>query len=133
MWGYPRAMPKLRIRIRFEGGHSLGPGKASLLEAVAEHGSISAAARAMGRAYRHAWELIDDLNQCFREPVVTTAAGGRAGGGAELTAFGAELLERFRAMEATAQRALAKDLAALDLPRGDAKPAARRRAARKAP
>ena len=113
-------MPRVRIRIQFEGDHSMGPGKAQLLEAVAEHGSISAAARSMGMAYRHAWELIDDLNQCFREPVVTTAAGGRSGGGATLTTFGAELLRRFRSMEQDAARAIARDLAALERARAAA-------------
>jgi molybdate transport system regulatory protein len=107
-------MPRVRIRIQFEGDHSLGPGKAQLLEAVAEHGSISAAARSMGMAYRHAWELIDDLNQCFQDPVITTAAGGRAGGGAALTAFGEDLVRRFRAMEQAASRAMASDLAVLE-------------------
>jgi len=92
----------------------MGPGKAQLLEAVARDGSISAAARSMGMAYRHAWELIDDLNRCFREPVVTTAAGGRSGGGASLTPFGEELVRRFRAMEQAAGRAMANDLSALD-------------------
>ena len=107
-------MPRIRIRVYLGEDHSLGPGKIQLLEGVREHGSISAAARAMGMAYRHAWELIDDMNQCFRTPVVTTVSGGRAGGGATLTAFGEELVRRFRAMEATTRRALSRDLAALE-------------------
>jgi len=115
-------MARVRIHIQFDGDHSMGPGKAQLLEAVAEHGSISAAARSMGMAYRHAWELIDDLNRCFCEPVVRTTAGGRAGGGAHLTGFGEELVRRFRAMERAAQRAMAGDLAALDRERAGAAP-----------
>jgi molybdate transport system regulatory protein len=107
-------MARIRIRIYFDGDHSLGPGKAELLDAVAQHGSISAAARSMGMAYRHAWEMIDDVNRCFRRPVVATSAGGASGGGAELTPFGAELVRRFRAMERAAARAMARDLAALD-------------------
>jgi molybdate transport system regulatory protein len=91
--------------------HSIGPGKAALLEAIRETGSISAAARALGMAYRHAWELVDDLNACFATAVVETAAGGRRGGGARLTPFGAELLERFREMEAAAEAAIAPALA----------------------
>lgn len=106
-------MTRLRIRIHFEGEHSLGPGKVRLLEAVAERGSISAAARSMQMAYRHAWEMLDDLNRCFREPVIETAKGGRAGGGARLTSFGEELIVRFHAMQAKADAALASDLAAL--------------------
>jgi len=114
-------MTHLRVRVTFEGDHSLGPGKVQLLEAVGELGSISAAARSMGMAYRHAWELIDDLNQCFCEPVVRTETGGRRGGGAVLTDFGREIVSRFRAMERKARRSLASDLAVLDracAPRG---------------
>jgi molybdate transport system regulatory protein len=68
----------------------------------------------MAMAYRHAWELIDDMNQCFRQPVVETASGGRSGGGARLTPFGEELIERFHSMEAAVRSTIATDLAALD-------------------
>ncbi len=107
-------MSHIRIRIYLGDGHTVGPGKVQLLEAVREHGSISAAARSMGMAYRHGWELIDDMNQCFRSPVVTGASGGRAGGGATLTPFGEEVVRRFRAMEKRGRAAMARDLAALD-------------------
>ena len=107
-------MARVRLHIHLDGDHSLGPGKVELLEGVREHGSISAAARAMQMAYRHAWELIDDLNQGFGRPVVETASGGRAGGGARLTGFGEELVRRFRSMEASTERAIARDLRALD-------------------
>ena len=90
-------MARVKLRLLFDGEHSLGPGKVSLLEAVARHDSISGAARSMDMAYRHAWVLIDDLNQCFGAPVVATAAGGRRGGGAKLTPLGEEVVRRFRA------------------------------------
>jgi len=105
---------RVRLHIHLEGDHTLGPGKIQLLEGVREHGSISAAARAMEMAYRHAWEMIDDLNQGFGRTVVETASGGRAGGGARLTAFGEELVLRFRSMEASTERAIARDLRALE-------------------
>jgi molybdate transport system regulatory protein len=98
-----------RIRLALYLGpdeHKLGPGKIQLLEAIHEHGSISAAAREMGMAYRHAWELIDDLNRCFAEPVVVAATGGRRGVGARLTPWGVDLIRRFRRMEAAAGKAL---------------------------
>ena len=107
-------MARVRLHIHLAGDHTLGPGKVELLECVREHGSISAAARVMAMAYRHAWELIDDLNQGFGRAVVETASGGRAGGGARLTKFGEELVRRFRAMEAATERAIARDLRALD-------------------
>ena len=105
---------RIRLHIHVAGSHSLGPGKAALLEAIQETGSISAAARALGMAYRHAWELVDDLNACFAPGVVAAAPGGREGGGARLTPFGEELVRRFRAMEATAAAAIAPELAALE-------------------
>jgi molybdate transport system regulatory protein len=104
---------RLRLHIHVGDAHSLGPGKAALLEAIQHTGSISAAARSLGMAYRHAWELVDDLNACFAPGVVEAAPGGREGGGARLTAFGEELVRRFRAMEATASAAIEPELAAL--------------------
>jgi len=94
--------------------HKLGPGKVQLLEAIRELGSISAAARSMRMAYRHAWELVADLNRCFRSPVVSASTGGRAGGGAEITELGEELIRRFHAMEKATHKAIGRELAALD-------------------
>ena len=119
-------MARIHIRIYFGDGHSVGPGKVQLLEAVRELGSISAAARSMGMAYRHAWELIDDMNQCFRSPVVTGTSGGRAGGGATLTPFGEEVVRRFRAMEKRARKAMERDVEALDREVGAAEAPAKR-------
>jgi len=125
----------LQLRLRFPGDHSLGPGKVQLLEAVQACGSISAAARSMEMAYRHAWVLIDDLNQLFGAAVIATSTGGRAGGGARLTPLGEEVVRRFRAMERRTARAVAADVAALEtrIDRGaasqlrGARPADRRR------
>lgn len=119
-------MARVQLRIYLgEEEHKLGPGKVQLLEAIREHGSISAGARSMGMAYRHAWELVDDLNRCFQSPVVAASTGGRAGGGAEITPLGEELVRRFHAMEKAARRAIGRDLDALD-----AKVAARERTGR---
>ncbi len=93
---------KLRLRILFGPEIAVGPGKVALLNAIAETGSISAAARALGMSYRRAWLLIDTMNRCFREPVIETASGGKGGGGARITAIGEEVLKRYRVMEDTA-------------------------------
>ena len=88
----------------------MGPGKAELIARIGETGSISAAARAMGMSYRRAWQLVEALNQDFRQPVIATAIGGTRGGGARVTPFGERLLARFRAMEHKASAAIAADL-----------------------
>jgi molybdate transport system regulatory protein len=103
-------MQRPRLRILLGSASSLGPGKVALLEAIGEHGSISAAARSLGMSYRRAWLLVDAMNRAFRKPLVTTATGGARGGGAQLTDFGREVLRRYRAMEEKAGKALAGDL-----------------------
>jgi molybdate transport system regulatory protein len=100
-----------RLRVLLGAVIAIGPGKADLLEGIAATGSISAAARRLGMSYRRAWLLVDVMNRCFRTPLVTTAKGGTAGGGAALTPLGKEVLRRYRAMEARAARAIAGDLA----------------------
>jgi molybdate transport system regulatory protein len=100
------------LTLRVLGGRkpAIGPGKAELVERIAETGSISAAARAMGMSYRRAWQLVEALNRACREPVVITAIGGKRGGGAEVTPFGRNLVRLFRTMEGKASHAIAADL-----------------------
>jgi len=97
-----------RIRILFGSAFAIGPGKADLLQAIEQTGSISAAARSLGMSYRRAWLLLDTMNQCFRKPVVYTATGGKGGGGAQITPFGKTVLRAYRAMEAGAAAAIAR-------------------------
>src|SRR5205085_2285509 len=107
-------MARVRVSIVFESGARIGPGKVTLLESIRDTGSISAAAREMGMSYKRAWLLLDSMNQAFMEPVVTAAPGGAGGGGAILTPFGAEVLERYRRIHAQAEANAADDVAALD-------------------
>jgi molybdate transport system regulatory protein len=99
---------KLHVRIRVVHGEdfAIGPGKADLLEAIDRTGSISAAARELGMAYRRAWLLVDSMNRCFRSPLVETATGGSSGGGAIVSDLGREVLRHFRAMERKARVAV---------------------------
>ena len=116
-------MARLRISIVFESGARIGPGKAKLLESIRDTGSISAAARDMGMSYKRAWLLLDSINKAFTEPVVSAAPGGAGGGGARLTAFGAEVLERYRRIDERAAAVAVDDLAVLaDRARPDAGP-----------
>ncbi len=108
-------MGRIRISVYLgDAGHKLGPGKIALLEAIEKEGSISAAARSMGMAYRHAWEMVDELNRCFDTPAVEVSSGGRAGGGASLTSRGRDVVKRFRAIEGSVDRAARSQVAALE-------------------
>lgn len=102
--------PKTTIRIDLGNGVRLGPGKAQLLELIAEHGSIRAAGAAIGMSYRRAWLLGDEINRMFREPSIFTRHGGKSGGGAGLTDFGQELLSRYRRMEEESRDRIQADL-----------------------
>ena len=106
-------MARVRVSIVFESGARIGPGKAKLLESIRDTGSISAAARDMGMSYKRAWVLLDSINRAFTEPVVTAAPGGAGGGGARLTPFGAEVLERYNRILDRAATNAVDDLTAL--------------------
>lgn len=77
-----------------------------LLEAIAETGSISQAAKAVPMAYKSAWEAVDILNNLAPEPVVITATGGKRGGGTSLTTYGQRLVALYRAIDAEYQRSV---------------------------
>lgn len=104
-------VPALHIQVRIL--PLIGPGKMQLLEAIDRHGSISAAARAMGMAYPNAWKLVDSLNRHFREPLVTRVMGGKRGGGASLTPSGRAVLEIYRSVETKARIMFASDVDAI--------------------
>ena len=101
---------RLRIRILLAAGEPFGPGKAELLEAIRDTGSIAAAGRRMGMSYQRAWDLVAAMNAHFREPVVAPAKGGARGGGTALTPFGTEVLSAYREIEALAEAAAADRL-----------------------
>ena len=101
---------RTNLRLTFPGGAPLSHGKAELMELIRETGSIRQAAARMEMSYRRAWLLVDELNRMFKQAVVETKHGGKSGGGADLTGFGAELLNRFRAMEGQTMKALRADL-----------------------
>lgn len=106
-------MPSLSLRIQLDPEGRIGPGKIELLEKIAALGSISAAGRSMEMSYRRAWDLVEELNTLFGQPVVERQVGGKNGGGASLTRLGEALVNRFRAVEKAAADAAAEHLAAL--------------------
>ena len=84
---------------------ALGPGKVDLLESIGREGSISQAARERHLSYRRAWNMVDTMNQCFKEPLVVSITGGKGGGGAQLTDVGERIIQLYRKMEKKAEDA----------------------------
>lgn len=101
-----------QLRISFRKSIAMGPGKADLLDAIAESGSISAAARKLGMSYRRAWLLVDTMNSSFKSPLVETLTGGAQGGGAQVTDLGREVVKRYREMEKKACASVSREMAA---------------------
>ena len=116
-------MPKLRhpertglhLRVVLRDGVAVGPGRAELLQGIAELGSIAAAGRAMGMSYRRAWLLVDETARAFGGPIVVAAQGGPKGGGASLTDRGAAVLEVYRKLETKAAAAVREEIEALQV------------------
>lgn len=87
--------PGIRTKL-FIGRETVGIGKIELLEAIAETGSISAAATSMGMDYRRAWLLLKSTQDAFSVPIFVTQRGGSGRGGASLTPEGEELIRSYR-------------------------------------
>lgn len=101
----------LRFRIVLGPGFALGPGKADLLEAIRDTGSLTRAAALFSMSYKRAWTLVREMNSAFLTPLVETEKGGSGGGGsARLTELGAEVLARYRQMESDANEAIASGI-----------------------
>jgi molybdate transport system regulatory protein len=96
-----------RIRVLYGKEIALGPGKVALLQAIQAGGSLTAAARGLGMSYMRAWKLVQTMNACFREPLVTTRRGGKIHGSAVLTKTGERVLALYRGMEEASRQVMA--------------------------
>ena len=92
----------MSIRIDLPGGGRFGPGKAALLEAINEHGSIAAAASHLNMSYPRALKLVDDMNTRFESPLILARHGGADRGGSALTEVGRQILEAYKEIVADA-------------------------------
>ncbi len=94
----PTAELEVRYRIWLERGGTpfFGDGRAALLQAIREQGTLTAAARSMGMSYRTAWRHLNAIEQGLGWKVVVRRTGGRTGGGCKLTPDGEQFLDNYR-------------------------------------
>lgn len=78
------------------GSGEISPRRLSLLHAIGELGSISAAAKAIGITYKAAWDAVEAVNNLAGKPLVAAQHGGRGGGGAMLTKDGVQVVEHWQ-------------------------------------
>ncbi|NLI81606.1 MAG: LysR family transcriptional regulator [Deltaproteobacteria bacterium] len=97
---------KSKIWIEDESGKVVfGAGRLRILSAVEEHGSILAAAKALGMSYRAVWGKIKATEERLGRELLIKKTGGAKGGGSELTPLGRALAERFRKLQKMSETA----------------------------
>jgi len=84
----------------------VGDLRISLLEQIAETGSITQAAKAVGISYKTAWDTVDAMKNLSGLPLVESVSGGSHGGGTRLTDAGRRLVETYRLIQREHQRFL---------------------------
>jgi 8-oxo-dGTP diphosphatase len=81
--------------LKYDGKSLMGSGRARFLQLIAETGSLSTAAKRMGMSYRHAWGIIQRMEQIYGEKIVVSERGGSEKGMTRLTDAGEKLLRTF--------------------------------------
>jgi molybdate transport system regulatory protein len=92
------------LALRSGGRLLVGRDRIAILEAIAQQGSITNAAKALGFSYKAAWDAMAAINNLLPQPAVITQAGGQRGGGAVVTDEGLRLIVAFRRLEAKLTR-----------------------------
>jgi molybdate transport system regulatory protein len=97
---------RVRSKVWLEHGDRfvVGDGGLQLLHAIDRHGSLTAAARAVGWSYRHAWAYLRRAQDVLGVPLARARPGKGARRGTALTEAGhavlGELMEARRAVDA---------------------------------
>ena len=97
------------LRVKFTDSFYMGPGRADLLQGIAETGSITQSGKRMDMSYKRAWSLVQALNEGFGAPLVEASRGGASQGGAHLTADGQFVLDCYRRMQEATREAIGNE------------------------
>lgn len=89
-------------------GKVFGEGPCELLRRVATRKSLRQAAIEMGMSYSKAWGLISRIEKKLGFGLLKRRAGGKAGGGSELTPEALLLLERYQEFSADVREAMGR-------------------------
>lgn len=99
-------MGAAKLSLSTEIGQLLNNNRIRLLDAIAEHGSLSAAARSLPMSYKAAWGALDSMNNLSAQTLVIRSKGGKNGGGTKLTPYAKRLISMYKAMEIEYQHSL---------------------------
>lgn len=114
-----RLHPRLTLWIDDGEGRSVfGKGRMLILDAIDRHGSLAAAADALGMSYRALWGRVRRAESRLGYPLIESHAGRGGSSGSVLTRRGRELLERYRALLARVSAAVDEGFGEIFGPRG---------------
>jgi molybdate transport system regulatory protein len=89
---------RVKVWLEKDGQYVFGFGLSEILKAVRTAGSMKAAAKLLGKSYRHVWARIKEAEEALGEPLVQTRVGGRGTGRSSLTAAAEELVADYDAL-----------------------------------
>ena len=95
----PARPVEAQLTLKGAGIGAVGRERIAMLEAAAQEGSITAAAKKLGLSYKAVWDGISAINNLVPRPVLIGRTGGVGGGGAALTEEGRKLILAFRRLE----------------------------------
>ena len=90
----PPIRPRVKVWVVIADDVKFGDGRAELLDAIAELGSLQKAVARFGMSYRSAWGYFRELERAAGITFLERHPG--PAGGTRLTADGREFLERYR-------------------------------------
>ena len=100
-------MVSYRMTLRIYGEDKIfGPGLATLLRGMEEHGSLQKSAASMKLAYSKAWKMLKTAEEALGYSLADREAGGKNGGGSKLTPEGIRLLHAYEAFSKEANESV---------------------------
>jgi molybdate transport system regulatory protein len=100
--------PRVKVWVIFGDHLKFGEGRARLLDAIDEAGSLKEAVAQFGMSYRNAWGYLRELEAAAGFKFLERAPGRRPGGGMRLTSRGRQFVAQFwefhGAVEAASRR-----------------------------
>ncbi len=99
--------PRAKVWLEYKGEALVGPGRADLLEAILQEGSLVHAAKKRKISFRAAWDRIRKIERRLKVKIAQSKKGGEGGGGTTLlTEMGRRILRRYKRLETSMEDVL---------------------------
>ena len=109
---HPTLAPKLKVWVVLADQVQFGYGRAQLLRAIDDLGSIRKAAAQFGMSYRRAWGYLQELEEAAGFPFLERRVGGWGHGGAALTPAGRAFLAQYETFQEQVEAVVRQHFAA---------------------